>query len=505
MLNDGDLTVGRYGRGTLHAFFQGELHTGGEVVMGDEEGAEGTLLLSSSTWHHCASQGWESRQATVTLARSGRADVTIENGGSAILGGNVLLAENETGIARVTVVDAASALVDGTLTVARLGDAIVNVDRGAMLRVDGYGNAIGKGDAQAKRGDAPWQGSVSIDGPGSRMLVANDLTVGDYGNGTVSLTNHGELHTGWDFTLANGSGTSGQVTLAGGSSWFHCASQGWEDNDGNLIIGVDGKGEVRIEGGSTMVSNASYNVLGYSLGGTGVLQVLGTGSRAWFAGCLLLGEDIQGDEGGRGDVLIGEGATIEAGCMTITKGKATVDGTLRTEMELGMPGLLVWPEGELSGSGRIIGDVWNFGVVSPGDSPGSLEIFGDLTMGLGGSIEMEIAGIIPGIGYDQLEVTGTITLAGGLDVLVLGGYLPQVGYEYVFLTAGAITGSFEDVEVSGLGPGWSYDTRQGATDYRIWFSYSGAGNGAIPEPCTMALLAAGLTVLHARKRCARRC
>ena len=80
-------------------------------------------------------------------------------------------------------------------------------------------------------------------------------------------------------------------------------------------------------------------------------------------------------------------------------------------------GGVVWDSsGVVTGSGTITGSVVNPGVVSPGNSPGIINIDGDYSMGTLDEVEIEIEGPDPGTGYDQLNITGILRC--GIDGLV---------------------------------------------------------------------------------------
>ncbi len=72
--------------------------------------------------------------------------------------------------------------------------------------------------------------------------------------------------------------------------------------------------------------------------------------------------------------------------------------------------------GDLTGTGTITGSLMNAALVAPGQSPGSLTITGNYTQTINGTLNIEINGTTPGSGYDQLVVTGTVTLAGSINI-----------------------------------------------------------------------------------------
>jgi hypothetical protein len=86
-------------------------------------------------------------------------------------------------------------------------------------------------------------------------------------------------------------------------------------------------------------------------------------------------------------------------------------------------GTTIRPNGVLSGHGTLAGSVTNEGTIAPGSSPGALEINGDFTQASTGMLAIEIASPTS---YDQLLVSGDITLAGTLVVSLLdGSAIPQ--------------------------------------------------------------------------------
>ena len=118
-------------------------------------------------------------------------------------------------------------------------------------------------------------------------------------------------------------------------------------------------------------------------------------------------------------------------------------------------------DGILSGSGTVTGNVTNGGEFNPGNSPGVFTIDGDLNLLSTSVINIEIAGLIQGIEYDELIVTGNINFAGQLNIIIDN----TAGY------TGALQDSFEPVIYnSGSGDlvlttskGYGYDLTINAT------------------------------------------
>ena len=160
--------------------------------------------------------------------------------------------------------------------------------------------------------------------------------------------------------------------------------------------------------------------------------------------------------------------------------------------------------GTLSGTGTV-GDLTasTGGTVSPGNSPGILYA-GDTNLGSGSTLAIEINGDTVGSGYDQLNVTGTVSLSGLLSISL--GYTPVENTLFFILAnddVDAVTGTF-----AGLANESWFNV--GSQLFRIsYFGDSGSssftgGNDvvlmAVPEPRAALLGGLGLLALLRRRR-----
>ncbi|WAC20532.1 hypothetical protein OVA24_03955 [Luteolibacter sp. SL250] len=116
--------------------------------------------------------------------------------------------------------------------------------------------------------------------------------------------------------------------------------------------------------------------------------------------------------------VLGPAAEIGIASLRIGAGVSGVtDFKLSTGAITATSGVHVVERGQLSGNGRIIGDVTNSSVVAPGNSPGEINVRGNYRQESAGALSIEIAGTEAGQ-YDKLAVEGNVSLAGGLDVHV---------------------------------------------------------------------------------------
>jgi outer membrane autotransporter protein len=117
-----------------------------------------------------------------------------------------------------------------------------------------------------------------------------------------------------------------------------------------------------------------------------------------------------------------------------------VDGSIASTQTLVNPG------GLLGGHGTIGGSLVNSGIVSPGDSPGTLTVNGNYTQNSGGTLRIGVAGLALGQ-HDLLAVNGHASLAGTLQLIQLGSFSLQPGNQIRFLTANnGVSGTFSTVQ-----------------------------------------------------------
>jgi len=106
---------------------------------------------------------------------------------------------------------------------------------------------------------------------------------------------------------------------------------------------------------------------------------------------------------------------------------------------------IIGPNDRLTGTGTILGEVINRGLLSPGNSPGITNVT-TFTQTAGATTMIEIggtagAGVDPN-GWDQTNVSGAATLDGTLQIVLYNGYVPAGGESFTIFTWGSVTGQF---------------------------------------------------------------
>jgi len=111
-----------------------------------------------------------------------------------------------------------------------------------------------------------------------------------------------------------------------------------------------------------------------------------------------------------------------------------------------LDGMVIYPFGDVSGNGVIVGSqrIVCYGLISPGASPGTLTIDGDVTMEGSATLSIELGGIAPGE-FDQLIVTGNAVVSGTVNVSFVNGFSPTVGDAFPIIQSGSQDGTFNTV------------------------------------------------------------
>ena len=193
--------------------------------------------------------------------------------------------------------------------------------------------------------------------------------------------------------------------------------------------------------GSTMtIASASMTFDGGTNGGTvnndGTMNFTGTSCR--------IQDGVAVNNTGLFHVVSGEVRLTNQTVYTQTDGTTRVDAGAvfrSTNITSFLGGTI-----EGNGTVRVSNPLVNEGAtVMPGASAGELTIDGDYTQESAGTLQIEIGGLLPGEQHDVLDVTGMAVLGGTLELILLNGFVPEVGESFVIMTAGAMSGTFDEV------------------------------------------------------------
>ena len=369
---------------------------------------------------------------TVTLLDSTAATL----GKTTTLGGGVLAAVNAVALG-------SGDTLSGVGTVA--GD--LNTNTGSVaggagtLRFEGTVNGSGAsftGDVIEFAGGGGFVGdgtlAAKINGlAGSVITATGDLTLGDetsaFGFRTV-----GDLMVGsHTVTLVD----SDAAELAGHTSV-----------NAGLIDGVNGID--LIAGSTTELTNGTLS------GGGGLVTV--GGALSLSAGPSSLSATARFTGGStttlNADLRIDGVATVDAGAAmtglaslvvmngSMLTGDATVDAAVVNNGTVDGSGGGLTLAGMVSGVGDYSGTVRLTDTFSPGASPAAVNAK-NLELASTARFVVELGGVNPGTGYDQVNASGLVSLGGTLEIDLINGFSPNLGDRFIVLTADTIDGEFD--------------------------------------------------------------
>jgi outer membrane autotransporter protein len=419
----------------------------------------------------------------ITLINSGTI-VGVNTGYGAAVGGPVI---NEAGgVIQSTGTDGQSAIGFGTTD----GPVTITNDAGGVIESQTTAHsAIGVGTTNGLLSiinAGTISGLSGIGFSGGSVLITNNATgsiigrtgsaIGMTSMSSATILNSGTISSG--LPLAGGTAHSAIAISAGiamivnSGTIFSAAANGINleadttgsiiNNAGGILSGGNGHSAILGSTGQIDVLNAGTINGGVNLGSAANTVTLVTGGT--IKGTLNLGSNAGSSLvlDGSGQETISQavtGSIINPGVLTKQgTGTWTLDeplnapvstnvlgGVLILNSTLTTPVVNVQAGGLAAGSGTIIGNLTNSGILSPGNSPG-ITVNGNYTQNAAGTLRIGIAGIAPGQ-FDLLAVTGHASLAGTLQLIGLGGFTLHVGDHLTFLTAnGGVSGSFGTVQ-----------------------------------------------------------
>jgi outer membrane autotransporter protein len=347
--------------------------------------------------------------------------------GSIAGAGNYALGLNELTVGSNNIDGAVSGVISGP------GGSLVKIGT-ATLTLSGNntytgGTALQEGTLRLGHNNALGTGNLSITGAQSKtvsyadaLVIANLISLAGSANFEVrnadSARQAGTIGGAGALTKAG----TGTLVLSGTNTY----SGGTTVSAGTLQIGNGGAtGSVSgaIVNDGTLIFNRSTTydaaALGNAISGTGDVTLNGSGT-----------------------VIFGAGMSY-SGTTTVNSGTLIVNDSLAASMAL-----VVNNGGVVGGHGTLPDTtIGNGGILSPGNSIGTITVNGDLTFQPGSTYRVEVG---PAANEnDRTNVTGTATLTGATVQAV---FLPGsfAGRTYTILNAaGGLIGTFAALDISG--------------------------------------------------------
>jgi len=374
-------------------------------------------------------------------------------------------------------------------------------------------------------------GSSHVDG----WVTFNNTGTVEVDSGTLSFDGGGTWTNG-SYVFANGGRVlltsagvflSGTTTGTGDGLVELTGAQFYNFGSNVAVLNFAGNSRVKVNGGvidarTTVILNAGNMELvtgtieDQGLANTGVIACTGSGTISISNSALInqIGGlvDLQGDgiisgfntrgtiinagtfrkSGGAGTSRVDGWVTFNnTGTVEVDSGTLELDGSYVqtagiTALEGGnIAGNLNLLGGLMKGSGLVAGTISNSaGMLSPGNSPGTIAISGNYSQGSNADLIIEIAGDVAGQ-FDVVNVAGSASLNGELDISLINGFSPYYGETFRVLTYGSHSGSFASVNDSAAA-GWLFTPTYDATGVTLT---------AVPEPTPQWLTLGVLAVL----------
>jgi autotransporter-associated beta strand protein len=372
------------------------------------------------------------------------------------------------------------------------------VSSGAVLAING---AVVSGEAlaltgatlQSDSGSNAWTGSIALTntcsfavGTGATLNLTGVLS----GPGAATKTGDGTLiFSGSAANTYAGSTTVNQGTMVLGKAAGTAVP-------GTLTIG-DGTGGadadvVRLDAAQQMPAGAAVTVNSSGLlnlnNASASLASLAGGGHVEFGGAsALLTVGANNASSTFNGLVSGTGQLSKTGNGTFTltgnnsyTGQTTVsNGTLIVNGTQAGSAVVVNASGVVGGTGRV-GNLSGPGMVSPGTSPGMLSS-GNVIFSSNTIFRVELNGTTAGTGYDQLNVSGTVSLAGTLNPTL--GFTPAVNDSFTIIDNNAsdiVTGTFNglpqgsQIAIGGVVLQISYSSGAGANNVTLTRVAAGA-------------------------------
>ncbi len=351
-------------------------------------------------------------------------------------------------------------------------------------------------------------------GTGSILPTATDLRIA--GGATLDLNGADQAVA----SLADSGGSGGTVTNSGAGPLTFTLNPGSGSAtfSGRIADGGAGNAITLVKSGAGTQALAGDNAFS---GGTtisaGTLQLGAGGAAGSVTGPIENDGTLVFHRSGsftNAGAISGSGAVVMNGPGTLVIPADTINtydgptavsnGTMLIHGTHTGSGLITVHNGAtLGGAGTVGGGVTveNGGALSPGASTGILSVNGDVTFDTGSTFVVELNGLTPGLGHDQLLMGGgTLTLnTPTLSLSIVPGHDPQIDDVYMILAGfGALAGAGQ---FAGLPDETVFSS--GGESFRIDYNATDVTLTVVPEPASLGLVGAAMIVALLRRRIAR--
>ncbi|NKB20958.1 MAG: PEP-CTERM sorting domain-containing protein [Alphaproteobacteria bacterium] len=445
--------------------------------------------------------------ATVSLTGTYDQEVSVNTGGT--LSGGLTQGAGDN------VLKVSGGTVNGNIVT---GDGVntVSVDNSGMVTgnitsgIDSDAVTVSDGSVDGNISTGDGVDTVKIENVGS---VTGDIST-SAGNDIVSVSDStvdGDIGTGTgadNVTINAGGGVTGTIETGGFTDTVTINSGGTLTGD---LSTSDGADTILIAGGTVagnVTTGGDADIMTVSAGGA-VNGTIGMGNG---------NDSLTFDGGGFSGVTSIDGGNSTGDSLTFRNTSGTVASGVISNIE----NVVINTNANVSLNGVLTSDlaVNSGGTVGAGNSPGLLNIVGNLDLGVSSTTLFELAGLTPGVeigGYDVIDVaddpgTGGTTedvanIADGaiFDIDFFAGFMATLGDTFDVLVADSITvNDFDSLMFDFSGAvlaaslGWNmslHDLGNGRSSVRLEVVAD-----AVPEPGTLIVFGVGLLGIGAMRR-----
>lgn len=355
--------------------------------------------------------------------------------------------------------DASLGASSGTLTLDNASLVLLgNVSGTRELQIGGGGGTVeASGGSGHFSGPLSGSGELSLNGPHPITLAGNNAGF----TGTIEVS---------DGTLR----TEGGNVFAPGISVHLSSGANLQVMDAETGASLSGSGTVLLHANLALADNSVAPAFSGDLSiSNGTLVLLNDGQAELTGDTVLDNGELNAGQGLR----LASGASLTALSPSSVRGDMTNDGAVHVSSG----STLVFND-NVDGSGNYTGtgNVQFNQTFSPGNSPGDISFEGDMTLQDTATLLMELGGQEPGAEFDFLQIGGTATLGGQLQIALLDDFSPSIGDEFLVATWSNFTGQFSN----------SQPLQVEEHEFDVRLSDEGMTLVAIPEPATWALVSA---------------
>ena len=281
-----------------------------------------------------------------------------------------------------------------------------------------------------------FSGTYTGEGEGRVNFAGGTIQATEGETATFNLTGNLLHWTGG--TIGNGLTNAGTLNISGG---FEKILSGTLNNEGVIIQNTSRRSLHLNNGILNNLAGAIYNFqtghITRSSEIEGAINNSGT-FRKTTEEYASISADFNLTEGTldvqQGTLHFADNYTQTGGTVILSGGDLTSSQTLNIN------------SGSITGSGTINASILNSGILAPGyTTPGTLILNGTYTQTSDGTLQIDLRGTTPDTQHDRLQINGTATLDGILDIHLIDDYEPVEGDRFDILTFSSATGNFNTI------------------------------------------------------------